>query len=305
MAQVTRSLPPIHILQFMADFLVLQPKYLPQISSVLTYTPFMADIYQQAHPQVERTLIAEHFAAVGNPLFDALPQIEANKEEILERYHLPKDKPLVLFLSINLDVTFWLRYLFYGTNPLLALVAIAYRGRWRNLPDLFTRPTYREVVESIAVWCHQQNAAFIVKTRAKQREPSWLTQLSDNLISDTATWYPHPTLELLSLSQMAIGFSSTTMIEAAAAQAYMLSVDVRSRDDGWAKGSDFLESGIYRDPRLSANVDFRQFPRFLASHSLTDFMPKPEALSPYAARFLGSLDAQASKRVIDKISLTA
>lgn len=292
----------LRALQFMADYLYILPEHLPKVDTVFVYSPKMAAIYRAVHPDVNPATLTRKMVAVGNPVLDTLPDIKRHSAAIKKKYHLPDNQRVVLLLSLNIGNTFWQEFIFGSPNVWRSLLGAAYYRQFHRVIEILRqKPRQKDIIANIKNWCRSQNAALIIKSRAKHDEPQYVINAADRLITDSPTWYPYPALELISISDLVITFNSTSVLEAAACGTYTVSLDISQNDTPDPKGTTFLQSGIFDNPAVSQWLDYRHFSSFLKRHKLSDFSVDPAGQQDYLKTFLGPTDGHAADRIINHV----
>lgn len=166
---------------------------------------------------VQDTAILERFHPIG---FVELDQCEAfDRAEILRKYQLPADRPIVYFSPAArypaVAGTPLMAALFYGDWTGSLRIGGFARHLWgRRFPDLDYLATYEQIVAELAAFARRHDATLIAKTRAKHREPPFVGRYVSRLISDGA-FFPFRTLELMFVADLFVGMPTASFFEAA------------------------------------------------------------------------------------------
>lgn len=288
----------LHCFQFMADYLEVEPSMLKNIEHFFVYSSAMIDIYRQAYPNVKQSLLESKFVVVGNPILDALKEIQSDRSRVLKKYELPADKNIMLFFSVNLGSSFWRKHVFGASNRGASTLAALYQDEIKQIKDIWLGVKYRDIVRVMHEWCQSQNGYLVVKTRSKHSEPAYLIREADRFITDSSTWYPYTPLELLSVAKLVVGLNSTSVLEAAAAGVPNVSINIIQEFERNRRAIHFQRSGVYDWPGVTTWRDYTAFIPWLQSRTLDEISINSQQRAEYIRHFVGPLDGRASERCI-------
>jgi hypothetical protein len=246
---------------------------------------------------------------VGMPELDAVRRIDP--EEVCRRLGLPRDRPIVLYLSFPLasnPPTFWLRGVFTPSTRLGQAARMLLARRTEYWPDVRRGFNDRRLVEAVRRFCDRAGAALVIKSRLKDPIPRYALRRADRALYDLSH-YPPTILELLSVASLCIHAYSTTVLEAgycgvpslclaptdvAMGQAPFASEFVHNLKPGW----------IYNWPGVAYGVPLREAFDGFRRWSLADFPLERKARGDYVERFLGFDDGRSSGRLLDLAEAT-
>lgn len=155
-------------------------------------------------------------AAIG---FVELDQVRGfDRTELRRRYGLPQDRPIIYFSTaprLHLRSAPLMARMFYGGPVPGALIGRVARQLWaRQWPDVDQLATYGEILAELRRFAARHNALLVGKTRAKHRDPAYLSRYMDRIVPDGA-YFPFRTLELIHLADLYVGMPTASAIEAA------------------------------------------------------------------------------------------
>jgi hypothetical protein len=240
-----------------------------------------------------------------------------DREAVRRRFHVAPGQPVVVFMSLKMLAPDRLRrrlmwgpsprQLIWGSSPrLVRAIEAPLRGRADLVPVILRGNEYRDLVGAVYQFCHKTGAAFIVKSRKKNKDPGFLESSADEFVYDDDV-YPYTSIELMSIASLCIHFQSGAVLEAAAAKVPSLSIRVSQEhlrafsittfDDAYGGQEGSLQNfpGIVWSHNIEAATDR------LRSASLADFKVDAEARKRYVEKFLGFDDLRASVRVMERI----
>lgn len=150
--------------------------------------------------------------------FVELDQMEGFDRVTLRRKHgIPVDQPVVYFTTAARPLlrARGLSAIYLGDIHRSVRVGSLARHFWgRRYPQMDYFATYHEIIRQVHCFARRHGALFIAKTRAKHRDPKFLSRYVDILFPDS-TYYPFATLELIYLADCYLGVPSGSAIEAA------------------------------------------------------------------------------------------
>lgn len=287
----------------------------PEAYRVVDVTFYSSEYQRRLH----WSLMADRFARLGDQadwsrrsavcgsiMMDQLDLVD--RAVVRKRYGLGDDQPVVLFMSLKMEVPDLWRRLHWGRawRGIRAVRALA-SGHAAWVPDILRRHGYREMLLATRRFCRRSGAALIVKSRAKNGDPPFLRRLADDFIYDEEV-YPYTSMELMAIADLCVHFQSGAVLEAAFAGVPSLSVLVSqehlkryaSFDELYGAEADTLQNF----PGVVKPVSHRDVSALLDRASLTDFAVDPEARRRYVTKFLGFDDTHSSRRVVETIERT-
>ena len=257
--------------------------------------------YQDADAASE---IRAKMRVTGMPELDAVRRIDP--DEVRARLGLPRDRPIVLYLSFPLasnPPTFWLRSIFRPSTRLGMAARTLLAGRWDHWTDVRRGWNDRCLVEAVRAFCNRAGAALVMKSRLKDPIPRYARRRADRAFYDLSH-YPPTILELLSVATLCIHAYSTTVLEAAYSGVPSLCLAPTDAAMGQARFASELvhnlEPGwIYNWPGVAYGASLGDAYGGLARWTLDDFPFEAAARRAYVERFLGFDDGGSSARLLD------
>jgi hypothetical protein len=242
---------------------------------------------------------------VGIPEMDQCHWIDP--ADVRRRLGLDPASPVVLYCPFPFRSnprTFWVRHV-YGARALHARLAIRLAGRPEYRSHVARSLDDRSVVRAVRAFCDRNGAALVVKARAKDPVPAYLTRCADRVLYDDH-YYPATILELLRISALCLHFFSTVAYEAAYAGVPSICIAPGADDLGFPPL--WREWFLSLDPGSSFNFRGAVYPMTLpdlvggfAGRGLGDFPLDPVARAQYVDKFVGFDDGKSSDRVLDAV----
>jgi hypothetical protein len=282
-------------------------------SFLVTDVTFYTSEYQR---ELHWRLFRERFAALasaadrharsavaGSTMNDQLAIVDP--DAVRRRFGVARGRPVVLFMSLKMAVPDAWRRLMWGSRPraVRALHAVL-TGRPGWVPQILAGHGYRELVEAVRDFCRRTGAALIVKSRAKNADPPFLSQGVDAFVYDDAV-YPYTSIELMSIASLCVHFQSGAVLEAAAAGVPSLSVSISQEHLRTFASFDEVygarEGSLQNFPGIVWSLDSAAATARLRTASLAHFTVDAAARRRYIEKFLGFDDRRASVRVLERI----
>ncbi len=242
---------------------------------------------------------------VGIPEMDQCHWIEPS--DVRRRLGLDPSRPVVLYCPFPFRSnprTFWVRHV-YGARPVHGRLAVRLADRPEYRPHIAGGLDDRSVVRAVRAFCDRNGAALVVKARAKDPVPQYLTRCADRVLYDEHH-YPATILELLKISALCLHFFSTVAYEAAYASVPSICIAPDVGDLGLAPV--LREWFLSIEPGSSFNFRGAVYPMGLpelvgefAGRRLADFPLDPVARAQYVDKFVGFDDGKSSDRVLDAV----
>lgn len=157
------------------------------------------------------------------------------------------------------------------------------------------RAFYRDVAWTARRKAYDEGLRFVVKSRAKNKDPWWLRWLADEYVRDESM-VPYTSLRLLSRAKWAVHFESGAVFEAVAMGAYSIAYGVPQSHIAGLPGGSLQyggHMGRYVGMHLAPGVAQYGLPAGPVPH------PEPQARQSYVDFYLGPLDGKAGQRVIE------
>lgn len=226
---------------------------------------------------------------------------------VRRKYGLPPDRPVVLFMSMKIDVEkgtrFGERRLRWGGGPAWVRATIAKAtGRARLVPEIMTGNPHRELAHAVQDFCRRNGAVLVVKSREKNGDPWFIRGMADVLVESDDEVFPYSSMQLMAIADLCVHFQSGAVLEAAFCGVPSLSVKVPPpypRDNpAFEELWDAKPHSFQNWEGIVWSADLRGAAALLAARTLGDFAVRPEALRDYVERYVGFDDPNSSQRVL-------
>src|SRR3990167_285018 len=192
-------------------------------------------------------------------------------------------------------------------RPQIVLMALKFpknSGLWRR--TWYRWIGYRAFVEAVRRFSYRINAEFVIKTREKNDDPSWLASRADRVLTDIGLW-PYTSARLIQSAALVIHFQSGAALEAGFAGVPQLSVHLphpHLRQYPGHQEQYEASPGMQDWPGVVTGIGWES-----AIGYLDELMAVPTvdriARSAYVARFLGFDDCKTSARILDLVEANA
>ena len=204
-----------------------------------------------------------------------------------------------------------------STAACLRGVEMRFRGQYRFSPRGLVAQVvsqrypmvvpYRRYLKALRAFADVNGAMLIAKTRAKHRDPAYLTDYVDALIDDRC-FFPFTTLELLHIASLYVGFYSATVLEAMALGLYSFTamfvpVELAEPAASWRAWSQYFHrnpGSLWNMPGVSSLLDgtskecLQQLDAFSCA-SLKDFQCDEQARQKVLSQFMGCLGSSSQR----------
>lgn len=253
----------------------------------------------------DRSALEAASAVTGLSMLDQLAVVDPVKAR--RRYGLPADRPIVVLMSLKMNVPDPWRRLVWGAGPRAWRVARAVASGRRDLvSDIVHGPHYRDVVAAVRRLCDRHDALLVVKCKQKNDDPAFLRRAADLFVDDRYLW-PYTSLELMAIAGLCVHFESGAVIEAAFAGVPSISIAVPQGHllDMYADvgGLDELYGGRPGSLQNYPGVVRRAAPAeaigVLDTLDLAATSIEPAARAAFVQKFLGFDDTKCSQRILD------
>jgi len=248
--------------------------------------------------------LVERSAVCGSTMLDQLALVD--RVAVKRRLGVAPEQPVVLLMSLKMAVPEpWRRYV-WGGGPALVRAALAVsRGQAGLVPEIWKGNGYRTLAEAIRRFCRRTGAAFVVKSREKNRDPVFLRRLADVFVERDDEVFPYSSIQLMAVSDLCIHFQSGAVLEAAMAGVPSISIKVPQSHLHEYPGHQEIfgggEGSLQNFPGIVWFSTHEAAGRLLDGRTLADFRPDPAARRAYVERYLGFDDTRSSGRVLDVI----
>ena len=192
-------------------------------------------------------------------------------------------------------------------RPLVMLMALKFpknSGLWRQ--TYYRWIGYRPLVKAIRRFCDRIGAEFVIKTRDKNRDPSWLANYADRMATDIGLW-PYTAARLIGSAAYVVHFQSGAALEAAFAGVPQLSVHLPHPHLRQYPGHEEqyeASPGMQDWPGVVTGIGWESAIGYLDDLAALPVVDR-SARSAYVARFLGFDDCKTSARILDLVEAHA
>lgn len=242
----------------------------------------------------------------GTPRLDIRTQLEPR--QIRHKFGIPKEKPVVLYLPVNL--AYWPGAWpgFFASTGTERIKAFA-RGLREEGLSFFKYLCWlilgwgdAALTQSIKAFCERNNAFLIAKARRKDPLRQGIEELADLAIYDE-DYFPATIYELLSVADVCIHSYSSAAFEMSVFGVFGLCLDRHNLNNLvhrlWRTaepGSIFNFSGVNLWKSIPQTI--RQLP----SWDLTDLALKAETLERYTRSYVDPGNGSSSERILDAVA---
>ena len=266
--------------------------------------------------------IREKTIAVGFPEIEQIKNF--SKQDILKKFNIESSKEKIIFFdpigTVNHVGNVFYGYFFklHGSflNKLkifgkqffydilhhpLKIPKILFLILKLCLDKKFTY-NYQSLLLDLRDYCDKNNAMLVVKSREKNNDPDYIKILPDIYTHDLG-FYPFTLLELLFISDLYIGFNSTTTIEAVASKTNAIQINVCPKKYQYHDYGGGIYS--YLDLQLSTKFSWINYPGIVnimddntsIKYSIVekDFKIVENLQEAYIKKFLIDLDKSSSR----------
>lgn len=183
---------------------------------------WVTEYLKEINPQ--KAKYAEKAISIGNPEFDQIRQFEFSREDILKRHGLASDKKII-FLAPAADYSIPIIYKLIFFNSFAAkivnLPVFKQLFKWYvcKRKDALVKGWdgirgYRDTLKKVREFADRNNAIIVCKRRHKDKKLKRCERECIDVIFEEGMFYPFLTLELMSVSDIYIGFESLCFLEA-------------------------------------------------------------------------------------------
>ena len=266
--------------------------------------------------------IREKTIAVGFPEIEQIKNF--SKQDILKKFNIESSKEKIIFFdpigTVNHVGNVFYGYFFKLHGSFLNKIKIF--GK-QFFYDIFHHPlktpkilflilklcldkkftyNYQSLLLDLRDYCDKNNAMLVVKSREKNNDPDYIKILPDIYTHDLE-FYPFTLLELLFVSDLYIGFNSTTTIEAVASATNAMQINVCPKKYQYHDYGEGIYS--YLDLQLSTKFSWNNYPGIVnvidhntpIKHLIVekDFKIDENLQKAYIKKFLIDLDNSSSR----------
>lgn len=168
---------------------------------------------------------SSHSYVVGIPSMKDLSLIDPY--EIKTRWKLDPEKPVVAYLPSPWDMPLGCLWgdLNMASSKAGALKCAIKHGAYSMIPEIIRIPRDENIVRAVKAFCVRNGAQMVAKLRHSRPPKRYLAEAADLVLSEES-FYPHTALELFSIADVVIGFTTTGAVEAVAAGSSYIDVEL-------------------------------------------------------------------------------
>lgn len=245
----------------------------------------------------------------GFSQFDQLANF--NRRTILEKYGLPKDKKIIVYLPFPWRVPFcvWSHIIYKPQNKIVKLTRLLLHGAIDKIPEVWYSQTADDlqVAKSIRQFADRNNAFFLVKARLKNKIPSYLKKLADKVIYDES-YYPYTIMELMFVAHLCVHFYSDAVKESVVSDTPCICLGPTGRKDWMCYAERFFMDEFSPDPGSYYNFDgvvynetVDDFAANFSQKNFDNYSFDMENKDRFVEKFLGYSDLRSSERIYNHI----
>jgi hypothetical protein len=295
--------------------------YLEHFDRVYYMSAYGADLHfhTQAASQQQRRALSKNYEFISSPVFDQ--QRFGDFAGARERLGLPTDKKLVLFMAPVITADTPWRFGVWRRRSKLARTRSALRqGKWGYLWDIWTGPTFYDLVRAVRRFCDRNDAVLVVKSRTKHDDPEYLVQAADIYLDGRDdVYYPRfSSYELMAAADLCVSAMSLALCEAVVAGLPVLNVGLPYVDKARVPAHRVAEFDRYYHatfdqegpspmnfPGAVNSVSWRRAPAWLESKTFEDIPRDEAACQQYMQHYLGIGAARSSDALLDSLERLA
>jgi hypothetical protein len=266
-------------------------------------------ILKERFERVEQDVdVSARSAVCGSTMLDQLDLVD--RASVRRQLGVAPGQPVVLFMSLKMAVPEpWRRYVWGGGPPLARMLMAVARGRVDLVPAIWRGNGYRDLVRAVRRLCSRSGAAFVVKSREKNRDPRFLRRMADVFVERDDDVFPYTSIQLMAVADLCIHFQSGAVLEAAMVGVPSISVTVPQSHlheyPAFPEVFGTRPGSLQNYPGVVWSTPHDHAVALLEGHSLAEFTLDKGARHAYVERYLGFDDLRSSQRVLDAIEADA
>jgi hypothetical protein len=297
-------------LQHAHEFHVFPAEMVLRADVLCMFSEWWIELVERYFPDVPRARSREHIRATGWPQLDSMSLVD--RAAVRKRLGVPDGAPIVTLATYKQHAyDAWEQLVFRSRDRLVAGARVLLHGRPRLLGTVRSGVLYADLLRSIRSFCDRNGAFFLSKARGKDRPPELELKLADASALDES-YYPATIMEVVAVTDVSIGFFSTSTLESVFAGAYSL-CPVPPRESAWLNepmsarfrelARDEVGRSLWDYPGLVEQRTFDDFVWALPHARLADMRPDSRARQEYIDRFLGG-SADHARRTWEAVAMT-
>ncbi|MBN1456721.1 MAG: hypothetical protein JW912_02590 [Sedimentisphaerales bacterium] len=265
-------------------------------------------------PEKDKDYIFEQIdtkaVASGLPQFDSI--VNFDRHSICEKYGLPEDKKIILYLPFPWRVPFsiWSHIIYKPQNKITKLAKLLLHGLIDKIPDIWHSQAADDlqVAQAIRKFADRNNAFLLVKGRLKNKIPSYLSKIADKVVNDE-TYYPHTTIELMSIADLSLNFYSEANKESVMCGTPCVCLGPTKPEDWTCYAKRFAieefsprSGSFYNFDGVVFNESVDDFAKNFPSKTFDDYRMNIENKDKFIKKYLGYSDKKSSERIYNHLS---
>ena len=246
----------------------------------------------------------QHAVAVGQPQLDDLNLIDA--DEVRQQWGIPAGKRVLAYLPSPYRGGDGLCCsLFHKNNMFSRLFEIIKCKSSRGIAGLtLNKVTERAVLKGLRQFCDRHNAVLITKLRKQMNANKDIITYSDIVLGED-NYYPHTILELFSISDLAVGYYSTGVIESIAADTFFLNIEIPLQMTDILFDVEPVYKHCFNKKGVTSTICADELSSYLAKYSFDDFIIDPISQKQYLQFHLMDNVGNSTASIIDEIEKLA
>lgn len=296
-------------LQHAHEFHVFPPEMVLRADLLCVFSEWWIELVERYFAEVPKWRFRERIRATGWPQLDTISLVD--KAAVRKRLGVPDGAPVVTLATYKQHgYDDWEQLVFRSGDRLTAGARVllhAKIGLLRTLRGVL----YADMLRSIRSFCDRNGAFFLSKARGKDRPPDLELKLADAAALDER-YYPATIMEVSAVSDVSIGFFSTSTLEAVFGGAYSI-CPVPPRESAWlnepttARFRELARDGsgrsLWEFPGVVDQRPLDDFVRMFPQARIADLRPDARARLEYVDRFLGG-PADHARRTWEAMAMT-
>lgn len=253
-----------------------------------------------------------HYFIGGAPMFDQITH--GSREQARKELGIAADAKVVLLMApVISPITPWRFHVWREASRLEKTRVALLVGKMNFLPDIWLTPAWGDIFKTIKLFCTDNSAMLITKSRGKQADLDYMVAGSDLYVDGKHDeYFPlFTTYKLMAAADLCITVNSTAVVEAVAAGVPCLNIHVPHLDfaepltKAYTRYMDVLmgpqPGSLVNFPGCVWHVEHAKIISWLRGRNLESITIEPEAQATYTRELLGITERSSSERIMDKV----
>jgi len=238
---------------------------------------------------------------VGVPPLDDV--VLCDPVEIRKKWGIPVAQKVVGYFPSPYDMhggNIW-GEMNYARTSFGVLVSAIRHGKVQHIAKLLKIKRDKHIVRAVRRFCDYNNAVFVAKLRHSRSAPAYLKSAVDIEIGEDG-YYPHTALELCSVADVTIGFTSSAALESVAGNTPYLDIEIPYFPKELYINNFTPALSVAADyPGVISSVTADSFVGEVATKSIDEIKMNSDARKKYLDLFAFGWVGGASRRLMDGI----